>query len=451
MLIRFVVNNLYSFGKETEFNMLPWRIGRLSHHKYLHQGTEILKQTVIYGANGAGKSNLIKSIGLLKKLVISGELPIELTTQKFKLSDSAKDSPVLLAIEFVNTNKAFSYAIKVNNSIVEEEELYLSGLGKEDKLIFERRTSEGKSKIRFFEGFENTNENKVLKSVIEKDLVRPDKPLLTLLKGLTNDSFDDIKACYSWFSNNIEVIFPKTVPKALVQQIDIVKNFKEFTNELVCSFNTGVVNVDSEKRSIEEYLGEDDKNKAAEIIAELKANPKKMLGLRHNGEEVVIVNENGNIVAKRLLLEHMGESNKKIGFHINEESDGTVRLLEYIPALRDVIYKDKVYIIDEIERSIHPLIVKELISKFSLDEGTKGQLIFSTHESNLLDQDLFRQDEIWFAEKKSNGQTELYPLSEFKEHHTLDIRKGYLNGRYGAIPFLSNLHDLNWHKHAITE
>lgn len=144
MLIRFVVNNLYSFGIETEFNMLPWRIGRLSHHKYLHQGTEILKQTVIYGANGAGKSNLIKSIGLLKKLVISGELPIELTTQKFKLSDSAKDSPALLAIEFVNANKAFSYAIKVNNSIVEEEELYLSGLGKEDKLIFERRTSEGK-------------------------------------------------------------------------------------------------------------------------------------------------------------------------------------------------------------------------------------------------------------------------------------------------------------------
>ncbi|MFN7328201.1 MAG: AAA family ATPase, partial [Bacteroidota bacterium] len=308
--------------------MLPWRIGRLSHHKYVHQNTEILKQSVIYGANGAGKSNLIKSIGILKKLIISGELPIELTTQKFKLSDSAKNNPVVLAIEFVNKSKAFSYAIKVNNGVVEDEQLYLSGLGKEDKLIFERKTHDDrKSEIKFFDGFENITENKVLKSVIEKDLIRPDKPLLTLLNGLSNESFAEIKACHSWFVNNIEVIFPRTVPKALVQQIDIAKNFKEFTNELVCSFNTGVVNVDSEKRSLEEYLGEDDKNKATEIIADLKANPKKMIGLRHDGDEVVIVNENGEIVAKRLLLEHMGESNKKVAFHINEESDGTARLL----------------------------------------------------------------------------------------------------------------------------
>jgi AAA15 family ATPase/GTPase len=89
-----------------------------------------------------------------------------------------------------------------------------------------------------------------------------------------------------------------------------------------------------------------------------------------------------------------------------------------------------------------------LVRKFSQDETTKGQLIFTTHESNLLDQDIFRPDEIWFAEKKPNGSTELYVLSEFKEHHTKDIRKGYLNGRYGAIPFLSNLQDLKWDKYA---
>jgi AAA15 family ATPase/GTPase len=81
---------------------------------------------------------------------------------------------------------------------------------------------------------------------------------------------------------------------------------------------------------------------------------------------------------------------------------------------------------------------------------TKGQLIFSTHESNLLDQDIFRPDEIWFTEKNKQGATELYALSEFKEHHTIDIRKGYLNGRYGGIPFLGNLKDLNWEKNAET-
>ena len=77
----------------------------------------------------------------------------------------------------------------------------------------------------------------------------------------------------------------------------------------------------------------------------------------------------------------------------------------------------------------------------------KSQIIFTTHESNLLDLEIFRQDEIWFAEKKQTGSTDLYALSDFKEHNTIDIRKGYLNGRYGSIPFLANLQDLNWHKY----
>jgi hypothetical protein len=113
-----------------------------------------------------------------------------------------------------------------------------------------------------------------------------------------------------------------------------------------------------------------------------------------------------------------------------------------------VVDKPKVYIVDELERSMHPTLAKELVTKFSHDKETKGQLIFTTHESNLLDQSIFRQDEVWFAEKSPDGSTDLYSLSDFKEHHTIDIRKGYLNGRYGAVPFLANLHDLNWHAYA---
>jgi len=103
-----------------------------------------------------------------------------------------------------------------------------------------------------------------------------------------------------------------------------------------------------------------------------------------------------------------------------------------------------VVVIDEIECNIHPMLIKELIAKFSFDESTQGQLIFSTHETSLLDQDIFRPDEIWFTEKKADGCTDLYSLSAFHVHHTIDIRRGYFAGRYGAIPFLGNLRDLNW-------
>ena len=173
-----------------------------------------------------------------------------------------------------------------------------------------------------------------------------------------------------------------------------------------------------------------------------------MIGLRsRRGDEIIIVKENGVINVKQLKLEHKGKNGQLINFNIDEESDGTIRLLDFIPAFQDLISKSKVFLIDEIERSIHPLLIKELVKKFSEDNKSEGQLIFTTHESNLLDQDLFRQDEIWFAEKDKNGITDLYSLSDFKEHKTIDIRKGYLNGRYGSIPFLANLKDLNWHKY----
>ena len=101
-------------------------------------------------------------------------------------------------------------------------------------------------------------------------------------------------------------------------------------------------------------------------------------------------------------------------------------------------------LIDEVERSLHPILIKEIITKLSESETAKGQLVFTTHESCLLDQDILRPDEIWFAQKDQDQATQFYPLSDFNIHKTANIENGYLNGRYGGIPFLSNLKDLHW-------
>jgi AAA15 family ATPase/GTPase len=184
------------------------------------------------------------------------------------------------------------------------------------------------------------------------------------------------------------------------------------------------------------------------LIKDVEESPKKMIGLRsNNGDELIVVKEDGKIWVKTLKVGHVGKRHKSVLFNLDEESDGTVRLLDFVPAFKSVISSEKVFIIDEIERSIHPLLIKELVQKFSLDSNTRGQLIFTTHESNLLNQEIFRQDEIWFAEKNKEGSTDLYSLNDFKEHKTIDIQKGYLNGRYGSIPFLGNLQDLNWHNY----
>lgn len=455
MIVRFIVENLFSFGEKREFNLLPSpRYSRLSHHKYSLDDLDFLKLSVIYGANGSGKSNLIKSISYLIDLILYEKIPSRLQHHKFKFHDNVKDIEVLLAIEFISDRTPFLYAIKLNERRIIQEELFISGTGKkEDVLIFERETNkEGKTSTKFSDDFQQDPESNTLKKVVEKNLSKPDKPLLKLLSTLDNPFLLDLEKAFKWFEETIQVITPSSKPAALAHRIDTNDSFREYANDTMSAFHTGIKNIKTEKKSLTDFFGEDNIGELDELIKELEDSPNGMIGTQTRmGEEILLIKENNEIFEKRLILEHQGLNDKTAFFYINEESDGTVRLLDYIPAFQDIVSKERVYIVDEIERSIHPLLIKELISKFSNNPNSKGQLIFSTHESNLLDQEIFRQDEIWFAEKDKNGCTDLYPLSEFKEHHTKNIRKGYLNGRYGGIPFLGNLQDLNWNKYAITE
>lgn len=452
MLIRLVLNNLFSFGSQKEFTTIPnGRLKTLSHHKYkISDGLDILKLSSIYGANGAGKSNLIKSLDLFQQLIVLEELPHYYKKSKFKFHDDKHSETQTFAIEFVQDGQPFYYGIELTNNVISTEELYLSGLGiKEDVLVYERKTSAKElTKIKFLKDFEEDTKSQVLKSVLLEEFVKPNTPILKLLSNRDNKFLLEVKKAFAWFSDTLQIITPNSRPRALAHKIDHNKEFKNYAEDIMCSFNIGIKSLNTEKKKIDEFFGKDNENDKEELIKELERSPKKMLTLRSGrGEEIVVVKEDGEIWVKSLEVEHTNASNKSALFKLTEESDGTIRLLDFVPAFKSAISEEKVYLIDEIERSIHPLLIKELIQKFSLDENTKGQLIFTTHESNLLDQDLFRQDEIWFAEKDLNGITDLYSLSDFKEHKTIDIQKGYLSGRYGSIPFLGNLKDLNWHKY----
>lgn len=455
MLIRFLVENFFSFGERKEFTMIPnKRLRTLLHHKYNENDFEILKIASIYGANGSGKSNLVKSLDLFQKFVIGKTSLPRIKETKFKFNEDLKNANQILAIDFIQDSVPFYYAIEINDSRIATEELYLSGLGiKEDELIFERKANiDNKTDIVFSEEFENDEKSQILKSVILEDFVKPGEPILKILSNRDNKFLQNAKLAYKWFDQTLQILKPYSKPSALAHKVDVDNEFKNYAKDLMCSFNLGVSDLVSEKKEIQDYFGEDNINDVSEIINDLKNKPEQIIGLRsNNGDEIILVNEGEKIVVKSLKIGHIGKKNKQVLFDLNEESDGTVRLLDFVPAFKSVISNKKVYIIDEIERSIHPLLIKELVQKFSLDENTKGQLIFTTHESNLLNQDFFRSDEIWFTEKNRDGSTDLYSLNDFKEHKTIDIQKGYLNGRYGSIPFLGNLQDLNWHNYDTAE
>lgn len=453
MLIRFIVQNVLSFDCRREFNLLPApRYSRLNHHKYNPgKSLELLKMSAIYGANGAGKSNLVLAIGYLREIVTTGDIPARLGSSWFHLDPSNEKKPQMLAAEFFTDGFSWLYAIEINNGQVSTEELYRTLGGKnEDELIFSRETTtEGKTHIQFFKGFENNPENKVLRSVIEKSLAKPDKPVFKLLSKLDNDQLGQVKTAYTWFLSKLKIIVPNSKPVTLAYDIEKDKTFHNFANEIMASFNTGVHEVIPEKKTIEEFAG-NNKELIDKLLDLLNKQGGKLAPISSTfGEPAALYKEGNQVFVTRLSFKHLDSNNKSVKFYFENESDGTTRLLDYIPALWEVIHNEVVYVIDEIERSLHPLITKEILKKFSGDKSTRGQLIFTTHESNILDQELLRQDEIWFAEKDKKGCTDLYPLSDFKEHHTIDIEKGYLHGRYGGIPFLGNLNDLKWDHHEV--
>ena len=137
-------------------------------------------------------------------------------------------------------------------------------------------------------------------------------------------------------------------------------------------------------------------------------------------------------------------SNSNYIFEMFEESDGTSRLFDFIPMLIDMRANDAVYVIDVVDRSLHPMLTLKLLEMYNslLRSDTQMQLICTTHESNLLSTALIRKDEIWFVEKDKKGESHLSSLCEYKPRE--NVQKGYLNGRYGAIPFFGELANINW-------
>ena len=424
------------------------------HHVYKGGGVEVLKAAAIYGANGAGKSNLVKAVGYLQSLVKEGALISSINSKKFKLDSSYQKKPVRFEIEFFTNGKLYSYGVVIDGATVPEEWLYELMLAKEDRLIFERKVdSSGKSKLTFAKEYQKTQKQKLLIELLEDNLLKESQLLLGKDEEL---KVDEINAARRWIISKLTIIHPESLlpTEPTMYLLADRKRPDSFTvsfiDDFLSAIDTGVIRLENRKVDIEDLsMSEALKREVAEALDNeqfvLRTIENKLIKFKREG---------GKDVALKIVAVHkVGEnSDIEIEFDLSEESDGTRRIFDYVPYVIYYVFGSNTIFIDEIDRSIHPTLIKSLTKSILDIENTKGQLIFTTHESNLLDLDIFRQDEIWFAEKeRATGATHFYSLSEFKPDYDSDIEKGYLNGRFGAIPFLGNLENLNWHPHAETE
>jgi uncharacterized protein len=445
MLIRFTVSNFLSFKDETEFNMLTGDVKRHPHHVYKREHIDVLRAAAIYGANGAGKSNLIKAIAFIKK-IISGDDILSMY-QKFKLSKEYLDKPSELEVEFIINQVLFSYGVIFDHKRIAEEWLYKIDVNDSDEIIFERKTDMNEvHKLTINKKYLQTEKDKYFVEFYEKELLTINKSFISTTK---NDHFEEIQVIKKWFQANVTLINPTTRPLGIYSKVFQTDRLKDLFSEMIAQFNTGIESIGFRK---EEFNDES----AIKLLGQmrfdsLKNSAKKTIVQTAANKNVIIYSCEDGIIYKNELIGLHNSIDGLVEFLLDEESDGTIRILDFISIIFDIRDSDKVFIIDEIDRSIHPALLKTFIKKLMEMLTSKGQIIFTTHESNLLDLDIFRQDEIWFAEKNKEGATQFYSLSDFKPRYDLDIRKGYLNGRFGAIPFLGDLEKLNWNNHAETK
>ena len=439
MLLRFVVSNFLSFAEEVEFNMFPGNFKIHKDHIYHTPEVDLLKTAAIYGANGSGKSNFVKAVNFLRDIVTEGTINLtDYNRSIFKLDETFKNKPTTLEVEFKRENRYFSYGVSILNETIEKEWLHRSFPSKsKNEMIFERETTGEKTTVKVNENL-LTSDKERLRYEIYAEETSPTTSFISKIKDKVNEA----GATHDWFSSFVWLIFPHTKHRATLQ-LSKEPDYKKYVNTILPKLGTGLTKIETRRFPFEEIRKQMDEEswKAIEKFDEI-------LGADDDAVEIapdsIVHKEDGKIYLEKMVLLNKGKNEDLIEFNFDEQSDGTQRIIDLIPALRVLEDEEAIFVVDEIERSLHPSLIKEFLDLF-LSKPSKGQLIFTTHESYLLDLDLFRQDEIWFTEKSKEGATSMYSLSEFKPRYDLDIRKGYLAGRFGAIPFLGNLKELNWH------
>lgn len=438
MLLRFYVSNFMSFLDEVEFNMFSGAFKTHKEHIYADTKVPLLKAAAVYGANGSGKSNFVKAVHFLHDIVVLGDLEkCEVKCQPFRLAKNMATQPSTFGMEFQIGKKVFEYNISVKDGEIVDESLYETNPTKGTATyIFERQTLDGKASIKINPKWIKTEKERLRFEIYEEDLM-PNQSLVFRLKS----KLDYATQVVDWFKKHVWILYPHS-KYFLTLRLCFDQKYKDFLNELLPKLGTGMDAIDIETIPFAAFFGKDDDEMKREFEEKLKGQ-KDILHFLKNDKEYVARKDGQAYVVNQIKTYNADSSGTRVEFEPEEQSDGTRRMLDLIPAIQKLTSDASVFFIDEIDRSLHPSMVKSLVEYF-MSHDTQGQLVFTTHESNLLDLEIFRQDEIWFTEKDKDGATKMYPLSDFKPRYDLDIQKGYLAGRFGAIPFLGNLKDLNW-------
>ena len=440
MLIKLSVENFKSFDQKEELYMVSSsKMQGNKNHRMKIKQTQLLKNAVVYGANASGKSNLVTAFAFIKSTLMEG-LPVGSTNDFCRNKEANKGRESVFELQFTVGDTFYAYgfsAILSQRKITEEWLFELMQDGGAHQLFIR----EGNNAPVLGDDVRLSTAEKSRFTVYSEDFIDQGTRLfLTEMnrgkKYARNSRLLFFPETFNWIMNNIIVINPNIG----ISNTEAYYNDESLENisKLIQTFDTGITDIKTRQITVDEMSKMIPVEVVQGIFSHLKMQMQmtNMPGIQmtwrvEGGFFNIRIQGNAEPEITTLVLKH-GKS--VFDFSFVEESDGTKRLFDLIDMLL-TDRPDTVFVVDELERSLHPKLTEHFLKLFmEAHDGVRMQLVFTTHEDTIMDQSLFRRDEIWFVERNADNASKIYSLDRFKERYDKKLSKAYLEGRYGAIP-----------------
>ncbi len=418
MLIEFNVKNFRSICETQTLSLVAGTGKELQNQNTFPSGLtaapRLLRSGVIYGPNAAGKSNIMRAINFMQKFVLTSQALQEgqsINAAPFLLNSKNRLEPSEFEVTFVQDKVRYQYGFAVNNLRVTHEWLLAFPEGRPQRW-FERTFISQENRYGWHFATKTFNGPSHLLD-IWKRATRQNGLFLSTAIQLNNEQ---LKPVFNWFQQKLAILRPglKINMQSSIDQCaseEGKKRMMEFMN----AADLGIHDINLQKQNAKTITVKFDAEKSVstQSVAESEVTTVNFIHKIHDTQELIPIN-------------------------LPEESDGTQKLFAIAGPWLEVLTKGLILFVDELDTSLHPLMVRFLINLVNNPDVNvnNAQLVFTTHDTSILDTDIYRRDQVWFVEKDSESATKLYPLSDFSPRKKEALENGYLKGRYGALPYI---------------
>jgi uncharacterized protein len=440
MLLRLKAENFNSIDQAIEFSMQATK--ETQHCARVAEDSElpvrVLQTAAIWGPNASGKSNFCKLLMFVQSMVVDGTRPDGgIPRHAFRLRRSSATEPSRfefdLLVGLMGNEQHFRYTFSLTEKKIVHESL-IQIRSSTERLFFSRdfnaETNQTEWNLDWWKK----------KSISARFVARGTKDNQLFLHEAMDRNLEILAPVYRWFRDQLIVVQPDDDFLTLTIHEPERAELRKYAAGLLGSTGSGITGIEAIEVSANAMgIPSEVRNK---MLEDLKNDEGGVIVRSSDGDRFSVFRKDGDLVTSRLITFRTMDDGTKVPFELSEESDGTRRVFDLSPLFHELDSENsnKVFVIDEFDRSMHGLLSRALLKNYfsTRSQASRAQLIFTTHDLMLMDQSLLRRDEMWFVDRTANGATIMNRLSEQKNiRYDKDIRKAYLDGLFAALPVIS--------------